>query len=80
MPVVLPGFSNDRRHDSSRELPSRQSPATALPLPKEVRPVIGVEVTRPHTITLLTMEARTRLLILQFLIRELAVLPGVRKL
>ncbi|GBM77597.1 hypothetical protein AVEN_165626-1 [Araneus ventricosus] len=32
-------------------------------LPQEVCPVIGIEVTQPHSITVLTEEARTRLLL-----------------
>ncbi|GBL72911.1 hypothetical protein AVEN_128099-1 [Araneus ventricosus] len=42
--------------------------------PKEVRPVIGVEVTGPPTIIIPTREARPRLLIRRLLIRELVVL------
>ncbi|GBM85889.1 hypothetical protein AVEN_144316-1 [Araneus ventricosus] len=56
--------------------PKSQSSATGQPLPKEVRPIIGVEVARFHTITIPTRKARTRLLIRWLLIRELAVHPG----
>ncbi|GBN83291.1 hypothetical protein AVEN_270151-1 [Araneus ventricosus] len=47
----------------------------AKSLPKEVRPVIGVEVTQPHTITVPNSKAILRLLIRRLLIRELAVPP-----
>ncbi|GBO24433.1 hypothetical protein AVEN_273054-1 [Araneus ventricosus] len=47
----------------------------AKPLAKEVCPVIGVQVTQPHTITVPTKEAIPRLLIRRLLIRELAVPP-----
>ncbi|GBM34837.1 hypothetical protein AVEN_208040-1 [Araneus ventricosus] len=69
--AVLPRRAlNNRRQDSSRELRSESPPATARPLPQEVRSVIGVELTQPHTITIPTREARTHLLIRRLLIYE----------
>ncbi|GBN63157.1 hypothetical protein AVEN_188853-1, partial [Araneus ventricosus] len=78
---VLPRHAEslyNRRQDCSRELRSESSlptPSTTQPVQKEVRSVIGVEVTQPQTITILPGEARIRLLIRRLLIHELVVPP-----
>ncbi|GBN04305.1 hypothetical protein AVEN_188261-1 [Araneus ventricosus] len=59
------------RHDSSRKLrPNQTSPATAQPLQKKARSVIGVEATQTHT-----RAARTCLLVWLLLAYVLVVAP-----
>ncbi|GBN32231.1 hypothetical protein AVEN_47984-1 [Araneus ventricosus] len=47
------GEVKNGRHDSNREPRSVPTLATAQPLPKEIRPVIGVEVTQSHSVIVL---------------------------
>ncbi|GBN52706.1 hypothetical protein AVEN_65030-1 [Araneus ventricosus] len=76
--VIPPDCQSTR--SSEEHSPQQQSEievevltAMAHLLPKEVCPVIGVEVTPPHTLTIPPGEARTLLLIRRLLIHILVV-------
>ncbi|GBL72094.1 hypothetical protein AVEN_115104-1 [Araneus ventricosus] len=67
---------NDGCHDSNVKTQGR----VPMAIPQEEPPVIGVEATQPHTITIPTREAGTRLLSRRLLIRIHVVPPPGGKL